>query len=95
MKKEKIIFYTLWGVSFGLVCACSFAGIYSKITQGIVLITWTFNGFLLGRSFQQEKANEDIDMLITFIKEQQEVITDLDEKYHITNRFTEDNKKGL
>lgn len=84
MKKEKIIWYTLWGVSFGLVCACSFAGIYSKITQGIILITWTLNGFLLGLNYERDKKNEEIERLVMIIKMNQDLLELIDKKYGIT-----------
>ena len=52
----------VWGVMFGIIAACIFAGVFrSNITIGIVFIMWTYNGFLLGRSYEIHKQIDEME----------------------------------
>lgn len=73
-------YYITMGVTFGLICACMFCGIYGKIVSGIILITWTFNGFLLGMNFESNKRKDEINELFSIVERQHEMIEFLSEK---------------
>lgn len=62
------------GVTFSLICACMFCGIYGKIVSGIILITWTFNGFLLGMNYESYKRRNEINELFSILETQHEMI---------------------
>lgn len=85
-KTDKMMkwYYVLMGVGFGLICACMFCGIYGKIASGIILITWTLNGFLLGLNYERDKKNEEIKRLVMIIKMNQDLLELIDKKYGIT-----------
>ena len=77
MKKTDNImkwYYISMGVAFGLICACMFCGIYGKIASGIILITWTLNGFLLGMNFESNKRKDEINELFSIVETQHEMI---------------------
>ncbi len=68
------------GVVFGLICACMFCGIYGKIASGIILITWTLNGFLLGINYERNKRRDEINELFSILETQHEMIEWLSQK---------------
>lgn len=73
-------YYISMGVAFGLICACMFCGIYGKITSGIILITWTLNGFLLGMNYEGNKRRDEINELFSIVETQREMIEWLSKK---------------
>ena len=73
-------YYISMGVAFGLICACMFCGIYGKIASGIILITWTFNGFLLGINYERDKRRDEMNELFSIVEMQREMIEWLSQK---------------
>lgn len=75
-KTDKIMkwYYILMGVGFGLICACMFCGLYGKIASGIILITWTLNGFLWGIKYEKNKRRDEINELLSIVERQHEMI---------------------
>ncbi len=60
----EIFYYVLTGISFGLVCVCTFFGIFRPVVAGIHLLLWSFNGFLFGRNYEMQRQNEMLDAAI-------------------------------
>ena len=67
-------YYISMGVAFGVICACMFCGIYGKIASGIILITWTLNGFIIGMNFESNKRRDEINELFSIVETQREMI---------------------
>lgn len=53
-KMNKII-NILWGVSFGVVAAAIFAGVFHNYMSGFMFVLWTFNGYLKGKDAEKDK----------------------------------------
>ncbi len=55
VNKTNMILNILWGVSFGFVAAAMFAGLLHDYISVFMLVLWTFNGYLKGKSAERDK----------------------------------------
>lgn len=55
VNKTNKILNILWGVSFGVIAAAMFAGIFHNYISGFMFVLWTFNGYLKGKKAEKDK----------------------------------------
>lgn len=53
-KIDKII-NIIWGVSFGIIAACMFAGVLHRYACGFLFVLWTISGYQKGKIAEQDK----------------------------------------